>query len=281
VKKITAHIVKKVADKLAEIFKNNREDFEQKWESLSVFVKYGIISDEKFAERAKEFCLLKNTEGKYFTIEEYKEKIKANQSNKDNLITALYANSTDAQHSFIDKAHDRGYDVLIMDAVIDNHFMQHLEYKLGDITFKRVDADTLDKLIEKDEKQESVLTEEEQKQLKELFEKVVEDKTATIELKPLSPEEDPVLITKNEFMRRMQEMSRLSGQDTMMGSKEFYNIVVNTNHKAVNALLKEDEAKRSENIRNYVDLALLSHGMLVGKPLSAFIKRSFQHLTAV
>jgi molecular chaperone HtpG len=152
---------------------------------------------------------------------------------------------------------------------------------LGDITFKRVDADTLDKLIEKDEKQESVLTEEEQKQLKELFEKVVEDKTATIELKPLSPEEDPVLITKNEFMRRMQEMSRLSGQDAMMGSKEFYNIVVNTNHKAVNALLKEDEAKRSENIRNYVDLALLSHGMLVGKPLSAFIKRSFQHLTAV
>jgi molecular chaperone HtpG len=281
VKKITAHIVKKVADKLAEIFKKNREDFEQKWESLSVFVKYGIISDEKFAERAKEFCLLKNTEGKYFTIDEYKEKIKTNQSDKNNLITALYANSTDAQHSFIDKAQDRSYDVLVMDAVIDNHFMQHLEYKLGDITFKRVDADTLDKLIEKDEKQESVLSDDEQKELKTFFEAVVEDKTATVELKPLSPDEDPVLITKNEFMRRMQEMSRLSGQDAMMGNKEFYSIVVNTNHKAVISLLKEDEAKRSENIKNYVDLALLSHGMLVGKSLSAFIKRSFQHLAAV
>ncbi len=250
VKKITAHIVKKVADKLSEIFKNDRAGFEEKWESLSVFVKYGVISDEKFAERAKEFALVENTDKKYFTIEEYKEKIKANQTDKNDSLVALYTNHADAQYSYIAQAHDKGYDVLVMDSTIDNHYMQHLEYKGEKMVFKRVDADTMDKLIEKDTSSESVLNKEEEEQLKKYFQEVVTTPTATVELKALSPTDFPVLITKNEFMRRMQEMTRLSGGGNKMMDMDYFNLVVNTNHPLTAKLLKADENVRSEQIKH-------------------------------
>ncbi len=279
VKKITAHIVKKVADKLAEIFKNDRASFEEKWDSLSVFVKYGMISDEKFAEKAKDFCLLKNTAQQTATIEEYKTKIKDTQTDKNNKIVALYTNDAEAHYTYISKATERGYDVLLFDSMIDNHFIQHLEYKGGDITFKRIDADTLDHLIEKEEKAESVMSDEEQKQIKTLFEKVLNDKNATIETKALSPSEDPVVVTKNEFLRRMQEMSRLSGQDNFGMGKDMYSLVVNTNHPLVNKLLvtADDNELRAKYL---CDLALLSQGLLTGKSLAEFIQRSYQTATA-
>jgi len=278
VKKITAHIVKKVADKLSEIFKNDRAGFEEKWESLSVFVKYGVISDEKFAERAKEFALVENTDKKYFTIEEYKEKIKANQTDKNDSLVALYTNHADAQYSYIAQAHDKGYDVLVMDSTIDNHYMQHLEYKGEKMVFKRVDADTMDKLIEKDTSSESVLNKEEEDQLKKYFQEVVTTPTATVELKALSPTDFPVLITKNEFMRRMQEMTRLSGGGNKMMDMDYFNLVVNTNHPLTAKLLKADENVRSEQIKHLYSLAMLSQGMLKGKELADFVKHSFGQL---
>jgi molecular chaperone HtpG len=278
VKKITAHIVKKVADKLSEIFKNDRAGFEEKWESLSVFVKYGVISDEKFAERAKEFALVENTDKKYFTVEEYKEKIKANQTDKNDSLVALYTNHADAQYSYIAQAHDKGYDVLVMDSTIDNHYMQHLEYKGEKMVFKRVDADTMDKLIEKDTSSESVLNKEEEDQLKKYFQEVVTTPTATVELKALSPTDFPVLITKNEFMRRMQEMTRLSGGGNKMMDMDYFNLVVNTNHPLTAKLLKADENVRSEQIKHLYSLAMLSQGMLKGKELADFVKHSFGQL---
>jgi molecular chaperone HtpG len=278
VKKITAHIVKKVADKLSEIFKNDRAGFEEKWESLSVFVKYGVISDEKFAERAKEFALVENTDKKYFTVEEYKEKIKANQTDKNDSLVALYTNHADAQYSYIAQAHDKGYDVLVMDSTIDNHYMQHLEYKGEKMVFKRVDADTMDKLIEKDTSSESVLNKEEEEQLKKYFQEVVTTPTATVELKALSPTDFPVLITKNEFMRRMQEMTRLSGGGNKMMDMDYFNLVVNTNHPLTAKLLKADENVRSEQIKHLYSLAMLSQGMLKGKELADFVKHSFGQL---
>jgi molecular chaperone HtpG len=275
VKKITAHIVKKVGDKLSEIFKNDRDAFNDKWDSLSVFVKYGYISDDKFSDKANEFCLLKNTDNKFYTIDEYKDFIKENQTNKSNQLIALYTNHVDGHYPYISKAKDRGYDVLVLDAVIDNHFMQHLEQKKGDISFKRVDADTLEHLIEKEEKAESVMTEDEQKQIKELFEKSLNDKGAIIETKALSPNEDPVVVTKNEFLRRMQEMSRLSGQDSFGMGGDMYSLVVNTNHPTINQILNSKEPS-DEKVRHLCDLALLSQGMLQGKALADFIKRSFE-----
>ncbi len=278
VKKITAHIVKKVADKLSEIFKTDRAGFEEKWESLSVFVKYGVISDEKFAERAKEFALVENTDKKYFTVEEYKERIKANQTDKNDSLVALYTNHADAQYSYIAQAHDKGYDVLVMDSTIDNHYMQHLEYKGEKMVFKRVDADTMDKLIEKDTSSESVLNKEEEEQLKKYFQEVVTTPTATIELKALSPTDFPVLITKNEFMRRMQEMTRLSGGGNKMMDMDYFNLVVNTNHPLTAKLLKADESVRAEQIKHLYSLAMLSQGMLKGKELADFVKHSFGQL---
>lgn len=275
VKKITAHIVKKVGDKLSEIFKNDRDAFNDKWDSLSVFVKYGYISDDKFSDKANEFCLLKNTDNKFYTIDEYKDFIKENQTNKSNQLVALYTNHVDGHYPYISKAKDRGYDVLVLDAVIDNHFMQHLEQKKGDISFKRVDADTLEHLIEKDEKAESVMTEDDQKKIKELFEKTLNDKGAIIETKALSPNEDPVVVTKNEFLRRMQEMSRLSGQDSFGMGGDMYSLVVNTNHPTINQILNSKEPS-DEKVRHLCDLALLSQGMLQGKALADFIKRSFE-----
>ncbi|MBC8173119.1 MAG: molecular chaperone HtpG, partial [Chitinophagales bacterium] len=264
---------KKVAEKLEELFKKDRADFEQKWDNISVIIKYGMLSDDKFYERAVKFCLLENTESKLFTIEEYKEHIKINQTDKNNKLVALYTNNITDHHAYVDAAKNRGYDVLKIDTVIDNHFISFIEQKSG-IEYKRVDADTADKIIDKDEKTESVLSETEQNTIKELFEKVSDANAATIVLNPQSPDDTPVSITKPEFMRRMKEMSYLNGMDFAASMPDQYNLVVNTNHAAIVNLIKADPERQNETVKQLHDLALLSQGMLKGNDLSAFVKRS-------
>ncbi|HHH55110.1 MAG TPA: molecular chaperone HtpG, partial [Bacteroidetes bacterium] len=208
VRKITSYITKKVADKLNDIFKKDRKNFESKWDDISTFVKYGMMTDDKFFEKAKKFNLFKNEEGKYFTFDEYIKKIEANQKDKHNKLVLIYANDAKAQHSYIESVKEQGYDVLIMDNIIDVHFMQFVETKETNITFVRVDSDTPDNIVQKDEQKESVLSEKQQEKIKELFVSSLKDEKNNIELKALSPEELPVLITKPEFMRRMKEMQQ-------------------------------------------------------------------------
>jgi len=275
VKKINSYITKKVADKLKSLFKKDREEFEKQWENISVIVKYGMLTDDKFYDKSKDFLLLENTDGQYFTIDEYKAKIEAQQTDKDKNLIALYTHSVEEHHVYIDAAVGRGYDVLKVDSVIDNHFISYLENKIEGMQFKRVDADTIDKLIDKDEKAESVLNEEEQNNVKAYFEAVMNKQAATVVLTPLSPNDNPVSITKPEFMRRMQEMNQMQGMDFAGTMPEMYNLVVNTNHPLITDILKSDEAERNEKIKQLHDLALLSQGMLKGNELSAFVKRSY------
>ncbi|MCK5776811.1 MAG: molecular chaperone HtpG, partial [Bacteroidales bacterium] len=232
VKKISNHITKKVADKLEDMFKNNREEFEKKWDDIKVFIAYGMISDEKFYERASKFALLKNTEGKYFTFEEYKKNVEALQTDKDKKIVYLYANELDSQYSYIQSAKDKGYDVLEMDGVLDNHFVNTLEQKLTDVQFKRVDADTIEKLIDKDETIPSKLDDKQQESLKPVIEKNIDKAKYTVVFESLSETEAPFMITQSEFMRRMKDMEKLGGAGGMMGlgaMPETYNLVVNSN----------------------------------------------------
>ena len=215
VKKINSHITKKVADKLQEIFRNDRTGFEEKWESVGVFVKYGIVSDDKFYDRAKEFVLLKNVDGQHFTLDEYREKVQAIQTNKDESVVFLYASDVNQQDAFITSAKKREYDVLVMDSPLDSHFINTLESKLEKTTFKRVDSDSIDKLIDKGLNLESVLSEDEKKKVEELFKEVAG--VNTIQLESLSPDEVPVSIVQPEFMRRWKDMQRISGQGDMFG----------------------------------------------------------------
>lgn len=281
VKKINQHISKKVSDKLAEIFKNDRKSFEEKWTDISIFVKYGMLSDDKFYDRSKNFCLLKSTDGSLSTFDEYREKIKDNQTDKNDKLIALYTSSEQDQHAYIKKANDRAYDVLVMDTIIDNHFVQMLEQKLDKIQFKRVDADTLDKLIEKDTSFESVLSQEQQDALKAVFEGQVKKDTTFVEMKALSPDDAPVTITRNEFMRRMQEMSKMGGGNAMFFGEmpERINLVVNTNHPIAQKILNEEEATKNKLAKQLTDLALLSQGMLKGADLTEFVERSFELVT--
>ncbi|MCD6178757.1 MAG: molecular chaperone HtpG [Bacteroidales bacterium] len=278
VKKIANHISKKVADKLEELFKNNREEFEKKWDDIKVFIEYGMLSDEKFYSRAEKFALLKNTEGKYFTLEEYKEQVKDSQIDKDKKIVYLYANNVDEQYNFIQSAKDRGYDVLEMDGVLDNHFVNTLEQKLTDVQFKRVDADTIDKLIAKDEEIPSKLDDKQKESLKPIIEGNIDKTKFTVVFEALSENEQPFMITQSEFMRRMKDMEKLGGGGMMgMGNlPDSYNLVVNTNHNLVGNLLEEkDEKKQAALITQMYDLAMLSQNLLKGKELADFIKRSF------
>jgi molecular chaperone HtpG len=278
VKRITNHITKKVADKLNEIFKNNREDYEDKWSSIGTLVKYGMITDEKFAGRAEKFVLLKNVDKEFFTIEEYKEKIEATQKDKNDRLVAIYTNNPVDHDSFVAAAKNYSYDVLEMDTIIDNHFMQQLESKIENFSFVRVDSNTADKLIEKDEVRESVLSEDEQNGVKEIFEKQITTPGATVVLEPLSPEDMPVVITKPEFMRRMREMSALQGMD-MGNLPDTYNVVVNSNHPLVGSeLLSADEDKQAETVQYLYSLAMLNQGMLKGATLTAFINKSLGFL---
>jgi molecular chaperone HtpG len=279
VKKISNYIMRKVADKLKRLFKKDREMFQEKWNDLNVFVKYGMISEEKFYDKAKDFVLLTNTEKEYFTIEEYKEKIKVTQTDKHDKVIVLYTNNQEEHHSLIDACQDKGYDVLLFDNIIDNHFMQQLEYKLGDITFVRVDSDTVDNLIQKDDDKESVLSEDEQTAVKTVFETFITPTEGTVMLKPMSPDDQPVQITKPEFMRRMKEMQQLQGMG-LDGFPESVNVVINTNHPIISSKLlnEKDEGKQKDTAEYLYNLALLNQNMLKGSKLTSFVKRSLSFM---
>jgi len=276
VKKINNHITKKVADKLQELFKKDRKSFEAKWESLNIFVKYGMISDEKFYDKAKDFVLLENTDGKFFTFDEYKEHIKAQQTDKNNSIVHLYATNPDQQDAYIQSAKNQGYDVLKLNGPLDNHFVNNMEMKLEKTSWKRVDADIVSKLVEKDEQKESVLSKDDEEKVKKIFEDAVSNDKHTVSIEPLAVDELPVTITQNEFMRRMQDMQKMGGGPMMMGEMPLnLNIVINGNHPLVDKILKEpDEANQKDLAKQAYELALLSQNMLSGGNLTSFIKRS-------
>lgn len=282
VKKISQHITKKVADKLQEMFRKDRPDFEKKWDDISIFVKYGMISDDKFYERAKEFGLLKNTQGKCYTLDEYKEYVKELQTDKDNTVIYVYTTDLGKQHSFIESANKKAYDVLVMDSVIDSHFVNALEPKLEKVHFKRVDSETVDKLIPKDEKMESVLSKDEEEKLKTIFEKAINNKSMMLAVESLAPDQMPVVVTMSEWMRRMKDMAKSGGggYGFMGNMPDNYNVSVNGNHSVIQKILKADgEEKQVVLAKQAYDLALLSQGMLTGADLTNFIKRSVDILT--
>lgn len=275
VKKISSHITKKVSDKLEELFKNSRSDFEAKWDDIKIFIEYGMISEDKFYERAEKFCLLKNLEGKFFTLDEYSDHVKTLQTDKDKNTIFLYASDAEEQHSYIQLAKERGYDVLVMDTVLDSHFINLLERKLKNTRFARVDADTIDKLIPKDESLPSKLTEEQKNTLKPVIENQLDKEKFFIQFENLSETEPPMIVIQPEFMRRMKDMSAVGGPSYFGTMPEQYNLVVNTNHPLVNRLLEENEdEKKSRLAKQLIDLALLSQNLLKGEELTKFIKRS-------
>ena len=283
VKKINSHITKKVADKLNDLFKKDRKNYEEKWDDIGLFVEYGMIAEDKFYDKAKDFALLKNHEEKYFTLEEYKEKVAPNQTDKDKKLVYLYTTDLGKQDAYIQSAKKRSYDVLVLDRVLDNHFVNLLEQKLENTTLKRVDAETIDKLVDKDEKVDSVLSETEQEKLKGIFEKAISKKEIVLSLQALAPDEMPVTITLPEFMRRMKDMAATGGGGgfgMMGGLPETLNVVVNTNHSLASKIIK---AKKEENkiqlAKQAYDLAMLSQNMLSGNDLTNFINRSVEIAT--
>lgn len=279
VKKISAHITKKVADKLEEIFKKDRADFESKWEDIKIFVQYGMLSEEKFYEKAQKFALLKSTDGKLSTLEEYAEKVKLLQTDKDKKVIYLYTTNVEEQHSFIETAKERGYDVIVFDSPIDSHYINQLESKLENTSFVRVDADVIDKIIKKEDVQPSKLSEEEQKTLKPIVEGMVSKEKYTVVFESLSEKDAPMIITKPEFMRRMKDMSAMGGGGmAFYGSMpDLHNLVVNSNHPLISKILNEkDSEKQKQLTKQTADLAMLSQGLLKGEELTKFIKRSVE-----
>jgi len=283
VKKISEYIAKKVADKLHELFKADRKAFEQKWRDLGVFVKYGMVSDQKFQERAMNFALLENTAGEYFLLPDYKEKIKANQTDKHQKVVCIYTQDPEANDALVKAAKNRGYDVLKMDTVLDNHWMQHIEYRSSlDLLFVRIDSDTLDKLVQKEEEKTSVLSETEIASVKTVFEKTIGDKTAggRVECAALAPDDAPVAITRPEFLRRMKEMQAMHGMGAGGDFLDSYNVVVNTNHPLVaGKLVKTENADEQAALARYLyEVALLQQGMLRGEALTKFVETTLGRL---
>jgi molecular chaperone HtpG len=279
VKKINNYITKKVADKLSELFKKDRKAYEEKWNDIGLFVKYGMISEEKFYEKGKEFTLLKNTKNEYFTLDEYREKVKAVQTDKNEQTIFLYSTDLNKQDSFIDSANKKDYDVLVLDSPIDSHFIQHIETKIEKTQLKRVDADVVEKLIQKDSTYANLLTEDQSKSVKELFEKAINNKNYSVEIEGLSPEEMPVTITMEEWMRRMKDMAQTGGGPmSFYGSlPDSYKVAINGNHPVVDKILKaEGEEAQLKLAKQAFDLAMLSQGLLTGKDLTAFVKRSVE-----
>ncbi len=275
VKRINTYITKKVGEKLAELFREDRKAFDEKWESIGLFVKYGVISDDKFFERAKEFILLKNTKGEHFTIDEYKIKLEANQVDKDGNAIALYANDVNKEDSYITGAEKREYDVLVFDDVLDAHFINAIEMKIEKLKFKRVDSEALDKIIDKGLNSEVVLSEDEKKKVEETFKEFIGNNVVQIEAQPV--DDLPVSIVQTEFMRRYMDMSKVNGQAGMMGNMPtMYNLVVNGNHPIIQKIAKE--GNENGTAKQLVDLALLSQGMLTGKDLTQFIYNSVEKL---
>ncbi len=279
VKKISGHITKKVADKLASMFKKDREDFEVKWDDIKIFMEYGMLTDEKFFDRAQKTFLLKDTEGKCYTIEEYKEKVKDNQTNKDGKMIVLYTSNKDEQHAYIDAAKNKEYNVVEMASPLTAHLLQQLEMKLESVTFTRVDSDTVDKLIQKEEVEKHNLSEDQEKELIEIIESVVEKEKYSVQLENLNEKDSPMLITQSEFMRRMKEQSAVGGGGMMgMGNMpDMFNLVVNANHPLISKILIEsDSGKKAMLAKQAADLAKLSQGLLVGSELTDFVKRSVE-----
>ena len=280
VKKISGYITKKVAEKLEELFKKDREDYEKKWDDISVFIEYGMIADPKFFERAEKFMLFKDTEGKYYTIEEYKKLIEENQKNKDNRLVYLYATDADEQYSNIENAKNKGYNVLLMDGILDSHFISTYEQKYGDCHFARVDSASIDKLIEKEgDSNESKLNDEQKENIKKAFENVIDKMTYHVEFSNLSENDVPVEIIQNEFMRRMKDMSMMGGGMQMWGSMpDNYILMLNTNNPIIAGLADKSEEEQANTIKHLYDLARLSKNLLKGKDLNEFVKRSFNEI---
>jgi molecular chaperone HtpG len=278
VKKISSHITKKVADKLEELYKKDRADFETKWPDIHLFIKYGIITDEKFAERSEKFNLFQTTTGKYFTKEELFVALGEANKDKDGKSVVLYTSNTTEQHTYIRQAEQRGYTVLVMDGPFDAHFVNYLESKWADHRFARVDADTLDKLIPKDDAHPIKLSEEEQKTLKEKITGQMDASRFNVVLESLSEQDQPMMITQPEFMRRMRDMQAYGGGAGMFGQMPVtYLLVVNANHPLMSRILSApDEASAERLIRQASDLAMLSQNLLKGEALSAFISRSLE-----
>ncbi len=278
VKKISSYITRKVADKLNSLFKNNREDFEKKWNDIKVVIEYGMLSEEKFFEKADKFTLYPTVDGSYFTFEELQEKIKDNQTDKDGKTVLLYASNKDEQHQYIEAAKAKGYEVLLLDSPIVSHLLQKLETSKENISFARVDADHVDNLIKKDETVISKLSDEEKESVKGLVEEVVAKETYTVQVEAMDSEAAPFIITQPEFMRRMKEMQQTGGGGMFgMGNMpEMYNLVVNSNHALVGEILNTKTKKKQERlVKQSLDLARLSQGLLKGEELTQFIKRSY------
>lgn len=277
VKKISSHITKKVADKLAEMFKKDRPDFESKWDDLNLFVQYGMLSDDKFGEKAKNFALLKNTDGTRFTIDEFKEKIAPLQTDKNEKVVFLYTNNPEEQFSFVKKAKDRGYDVVHLEGPLTPHWVGKLEQLYENVTFARLDSDTLDKLIQKEEEIPSKLSKEDEESLKPMFEEVLDKQKFVVQFESMSSDDAPIIITQPEFIRRMMEQQRMGGGGFYGAFPETYNVVINGNHDKIGEILQAKTTKTKEKkVKQLTDIALLSQGMLKGEALSAFIDRSIE-----
>jgi len=277
VKKISTYITKKVADRLDEIFRNERQQLEEKWDNLKLFIEFGMLTDEKFCDRAMKFSLFKNTDGKYFSFDDYKKAIEGEQTDKDNKVVFLYATDVDSQYSFIEAAKAKGYDVLLMDCHLDCHFVQLLENKIENSRFARVDSDTVDNLIIKEDKSKPELSDEQREEISTLFKSALPtDAEFSIQPENLGEHAAPIIITQSEFMRRYREMSALGGGMNFYGEMpQMYNVVVNMENPLVTKIISDKEAQGSQDLlKQITDLALLANGMLKGKDLSDFIARS-------
>ena len=279
VKKISAYITRKVADKLSSLFKSDREEFEKKWNDIKIVIEYGMLSEEKFFEKSDKFTLYPTVDGKFYTYEELYNKIKAKQTDKDEKLIILYASDKQTQHSYIQSAKKKGYEVLLLDSPIVGHLLQKLEGSKEKIQFARVDSDHIDNLIKKDTSQVSKLNDDEKKKLEELVKETINDEKFIIKLEPMDSNENPFIITNPEFMRRMKEMQQ-SGGGGMFGSgnmPDMYNLVINSNSDLINQIVKTKTKKKQQKLINQsIDLAKLSHGLLTGEDLTEFIKRSYE-----
>ena len=277
VKKISSHITKKVADKLARMFKKDRKDFESKWDDVRVFIEYGMLTEEKFFDKATEFTLYKNTNDKFFTYNEFFDKVKKKQKNKDGKVVFLYTNDRKDQHSFVQSATDKGYEVLELEGPLVSHFISKIEAKNTDVQFARVDADIIEKLIDKGDSDISKLSEKEQKKLQEMIEAELDKTKFSVQIQNMSVTDAPIVITQSEFMRRMKEQQALGGGGMQMfgNMPDAYNLMVNSNHELINKIFTEKSKKKRTNlIKQVLDLAMLSQGMLKGEELTSFISRS-------
>ncbi|MBM3452782.1 MAG: molecular chaperone HtpG [Bacteroidetes bacterium] len=278
VKKISSHITKKVSDKLAEMFKNDRADFEAKWDDLQIFVQYGTLTDDKFAEKAKSFSLVKTTDGTYHTIDELKEKVAPIQTDKDDKVVFLYTPDAEEQFSLVKKAKERGYEVLLLNSPLASHWISKMEQTFEKVTFTRVDSDSLDNLIKKSEEIPSKLSKDDEEKVKGIFEGVVNKEKFTVQLQSMSSDEAPIIVTQPEFIRRMMEQQKMGGGGFYGAFPEMYNLVVNANHDTISSILTKDEAGQKESAKYLADLALLSQGMLKGEALDSFIERSLNNI---